>query len=1097
MLKVKRSFCALALGLAVCFPGSIYASDTHAIEKSIDQQKRKVTGTITDDYGTVIGASIAVKGTSTGTISDLNGNFSIEVSDGQVLVFSFTGYVTQEVTINGQNNLSIHLLEDAQVLDEVVVTALGMSRERKSLGYAVTELGGEEFAKINVVNPIGGLQGKVAGVQINMGNSGPQSSNRIIIRGNTSLGNNNQPIFVIDGVIIDNTVTNSAEWEAQLDFGNDIKNLNSDDFESVSVLKGAAATALYGSRAANGVILITTKKGKAGEGLGVSVSHSMMWDNVYKFPDIQNQYGPGTTTVWGLNADGSQNRNVGTTTQNFGPAYDGLPYTQGGEEWIYAAQKDNIKQMYQTGKYMNTNVAVQGGDDKGTFRLSYSHLKSNGTTFNNDYSRNSFSLNATRNISKFLTAEAGVAWVHSDTKNPTFQGGGRSPIYDFMYNVPRTYDTGYWLNNYKSAKGDGYNSQDPISYTATIWDYFENDRTQKEDNIRGNAKLDFKITDWLNVKLLGDFNKLYSNRENKILATGSSEYRGSSYNIDKTDKDQYKLTAIVNAHSTFGDFGVNGAVAVEQWNTSTSYYRANSQGGLRTPGQFDMTNSIQQATISTRINTNRKRINSAYAYVNLDWKSQVYLDITGRNDWSSALIYSDGSGTVSYFYPSVSASWLVTESFREQLPSFISFAKLRASYAIVGNDCDPYLTSIGYYKVDENNSTYPNPHTGSEYPNYVFDSNALRNLDLKPEKQHSVEVGAEIKFLNNRLGFDFAWYKTNTKNQILALSQANETGMQTRWINAGNIQNSGIELAITAIPIQTRDWNWDVNLNLTRNRNKIVSLVDGLSKYTLEGSMDMTAYATVGGAYGDIYSTYAYARNDKGEKILNQNGTFKRSGTSELIGSIQPDLMAGFSTALTYKNITVGAVLDARFGGDIASGSYNYGMASGTLKSSLKGRTKETGGLERTLSDGRVVYDGIIPDGVFDKGVVINNQDVSGMSYAEAYKQGLVQPLSAYSYYDGLHSWGTGIREATIHECSWIALREISIRYTLPKAWISKAGIQGLSLGLIARNLGYLYNSLPDNIHPEGLPSNRSAEFVERGGSAYTRSFGFNVNVTF
>ncbi|MGL4851805.1 MAG: SusC/RagA family TonB-linked outer membrane protein [Phocaeicola sp.] len=1104
----KKIRVALLASLLIQSVSSVYAGDGLSNSSNlldltsrlpnVVQQMGTISGNVVDESGEpLIGVSVLLKGTAVGTVTDFDGKFVLNnLKKGSILQISYIGYLNQEILYNGQTNLKIVLKEDAQALGEVVVTALGMTRDKKALGYAMTEISGAEIAKVNSVNPINGLQGKVAGVQINMGAGGPQSANRILIRGNSSLGINNQPIFVIDGVIIDNTVTNNTEWGSTQDFGNDIKNLNSDDFETVSVLKGAAATALYGSRAANGVVLITTKKGKIGDGVGVTVSHSMTWDKVYATPDLQHEFGPGLNPVWGLNADGTESRST-SDTRNFGPAYDGKPYQQSGYEMLYQDQPNNIKQMYQTGQYMNTNVAVQGGGEKSTFRVSYSYLRTNGTTFNNNYKRNSISANMTRDISSYLKAEVGVNWVKSFSKNPSFQGGGKSPNYDFLYAVPRTYDTAYWLQNYRSAKGDGWNSDDPTSYSGTIWEYLENNHTQGEDNFRGNLKLDFKITDWLNFKILGDMNKLTTMQEHKVLATGNSNYDGSSYQSYRTVKDQYKLTAMLSAHKSFGDFNVNASAAAEQWDTRSSYQNGWTNGGLRIPGKYDLSNSVNSPTYQMRNLDARKRINSVYAFASFDWKSQLFLDVTGRNDWSSALIYSDGTGNVSYFYPSVSASWILTESFRNKFPEFISFAKLRGSYAIVGSDCAPYLTSIGYYKISDN-VTYQNPITGVQYPEYAFDSSQLRNLNLKPERQSSIEFGAEMKFLKNRLGFDFAWYKTNTKNQILALSQAAETGMSSRYINAGNIQNSGVELTINATPIETRDLLWNVSLNITHNRNKIISLTDGLDRYNIEGGgFDVTAYATVGGAYGDIYTAYSFARDDNGQKLLNQEGGWKRSGYAEKVGSLQPDMLGGLSTSLSYKNVSLSAVIDARFGGDIASLSYNYGMYSGTLKGSLYGRTEELGGLKRTLADGRTVYDGMIPDGVFDKGIVIKNVDVSGMSYQAAYEKGLVEPISASNYYNNLYSWGTGIREASIMECSWVALREISIRWDLPRDWYRKAHLQNVALSFSARNLGYLYNSLPDNIHPEGLPSNRSTAFVEGGGPAYSRTFGFNVNVAF
>jgi len=1107
MLKVKRLFCALALGLAVCFPGSVHASDTHAGEKhSIDQQKRKVTGKITDDYGEVIGASIAVKGTNTGTISDLNGNFSIEVSDGQVLIFSFTGYVPQEITINGQTTLNVQMVEDAKALDEVVVTALGMSREKKGLAYAMTEIKGDEIARVNSPNPINGLQGKVAGVQIDMGSSGPQSSNRIIIRGNSSLSPNNQPIFVIDGIIIDNPVTGSTQWGAQMDFGNDIKNLNADDFESMSVLKGAAATALYGSRAANGVIMITTKKGKAGEGIGVSVSHSMTWDKVYGFMDMQDQFGPGANSAWPVNADGSINRTA-TTGRHFGPRYDGQLYTQSSsitansEDFYYKVAKNNIKDMYQTGAYMNTNVAVQGGDDKGAFRIYYSHLESNGITLNNGYDRNSINLNVSRNITKFLNVESGVTYVVSDTKNPTRQGGGGSPLYDFMYSVPRTFNTAYWLKNYKNENGDGWNAKSPY-YTSSLFNMLENNTTQKENNMRGYVNATLKFTDWLSLKLMGNMNRLNTLREWKVLANGRSNYDGAEYRFNKTEKNQYQLTAMLTARHQFNDFGVSGSAAVEQWDTRSSYYNAGTRGGLRRPGVFELSNSVQTINpADIRMDVDRKRINSIYAFVNLDWKSQVFLDITGRNDWSSALIYPDGSGNVSYFYPSIGGSWIASETLREQLPSAISFAKLRASYAIVGSDCNPYLTNIGFYKLDGDNPTYTNPNTGTTEPHYVFDAEELRNMNLKPEKQHSIELGLDMRFLNNRLGFDLTWYKTNTKNQILALSIPQESGLNRRWVNAGNIQNSGIELLLNGTPIENREWRWDVSLNITRNTNKIVELIEGVEQYQIEGGgMDLQGYATVGGAYGDIYTNYAYSRNEKGEILVRPDGGWTRAGKPTKVGNIQPKLLGGFNTTLSYKNISLNVILDGRFGGHIVSGTYNYGMDRGVLAGSLYGRDESLGGLPREyVSNGQTLTsnDGMIPEGVFADETVINGVDVSGMSYEEAYRQGLVQPISASQYYSNKFSWASGIREASVHKLSFIALREISLNWALPKKWVNAAYIQKVNVGLICRNVGYLYNSLPDNIHPEGLSTNRSYEFYESGGQPYNRSYGFNINVTF
>ena len=1096
--KMNKKVGMVLLGM-LCVPATAMYGEIIPVGpmSEISQQSGKITGTVEDHMGPVIGASVLVKGTTNGIMTDMDGKFELEgLKNGDVIQISYIGYVTKEVKYTGQATISVKMEEDSQALDEVVVTALGMSRDKKSLGYAMTELKGEDIAKVNSPNPVNGLQGKVAGVQINMGNSGPQSSQRIIIRGNTSLDGNNQPIFVIDGIIIDNEVTKTGQGQ---DWGNDLKNLNADDFESMSVLKGAAATALYGSRAANGVILITTKKGQKGSGLGITVSHTQTWEKIYDYPEMQNEYGTGNSPLWALNEDGSENRYV-TAGRSFGPRFDGKTFYVDGQEMVYSAKKDNLKSLYQTGTYRNTNVALQGGSEKSAFRFSYSNLASEGLTFNNEFKRNSFSLNASHDISDRLKAEGGFSYIESSTQNPTIQGGSGSPIYDFMYSVARDYDTDYWLQDkrYISPAGDGYNSQDPYGYSKTLYDYLENKYTQDEMSTRAFLNLDLKLLDWLTFKVKGDIYKLYTTNESKIMATGASNYDGSAYKINEKKKDQYKITGMVTAHHSFSDFNISGSVAVEQWDTREGYHNSSSQNGLTVPGLFDMTNSVQKATTEVRYNTNRKRINSIYAFANMDYKGIYFLDITGRNDWSSALIYGNGTGQTSYFYPSVGGSWLFVQGLRDVMPEFISFGKLRASYAVVGRDCAPYLTTgTGYYMFD---NTFDNPLDKQTYPYYKFDADELPNLDLKPEKQHAVELGLDMRFLNNRLGFDFAWYKTNTKNQILNLPVASESGVSSRWINAGNIQNSGIELLLTATPIETDDWHWDLSFNLTRNRNKIISLAEGVEKYQLKGGgIDTQAWATVGGAYGDIYTSYGYKRNENGEKLLNADGSYIRSNESVKIGSIQPKFLWGMTTSLSWKGITFNAVVDARFGGDIYSGSYYYGMNSGNIASSLAGRDTQYGGLERPLTDGtgRVANDGVIPEGVFQDGSVIKGVDVSGMSYQEAYEAGLVNPLSAYKYYDNVYGWSGGIREEGIHKCSWIALRELSLHWQLPKKWVQKVYMQNVNVGLVCRNVGFLYNSLPDNIHPEGLNTTYSSEYLESGGAVFSRNIGFNVNVSF
>ena len=1066
-----------------------------------------ITGTVTDAVGaTVPGVNVMVKGTSTGVVTGSDGKYSIAVPNRDaVLVFSFMGYATEEIAVSNRQIIDVVLHEDAMALGEVVVTALGMARDKKALGYAITEIKGDEIARSNTVNPINAMQGKVAGVQINMGAAGPQSSQRILIRGNTSLAANNQPIFVVDGVIVENEWTKTGGWEDR-DFGNALKNLNSDDFESVSILKGAAATALYGSRASNGVILVTTKKGKKGEGLGISFSHTQQWEKVYRFPDYQNEFGMGTTTVWTKNADGSDNRTI-STGKSFGPAFDGLPYTvtnPNGNAYngVYQAYPDNGYAWYQTGRYINTNLAVSGGTDRSTFRFSYSNLNSTGISLNNNFKRNNFLLNASHDISRLITAQAGFNYVQSNALNPTYQGDRLSPVYDLSYSVPREYDAEYWKQNRWSPNHDAPNNiNDPWGLASRFFEYMENNHNQMEENYRGYLNLIFNFTDWLAFTVKADMNRTYTKNERKRWASYDAmrNYSGSQYWLNESQNLQYKGTAMLTATHKVNDFSFSASLGAERFHADRSFHNSTTNNGLRAPGVFELNNSVNAATTDAYARINQRRINSVYGFINADWKGQVYLDVTGRNDWSSTLRYADGSGNVSYFYPSLSASWLLTETFKGQFPEIISFAKLRASYAIVGNGCDPYqITDPGSFQY---RATYTDTYFGTgQYAYFEFANNNLGAPNLQPEKQHSIELGFDFRMFQNRLGVDFAYYKTNTRNQILTLPTSSETGVTNRIINAGDIQNQGIELLLTGTVIKNTDWMWDLSFTYTLNKNKIVELYPGVTKYQLRGGSDIEAWATSGGAYGDLYSSYAYKRNDKGEKLLDQSGQYLRSNTSIMIGNSLPKFLGGLATNLRWKSLEFHAVLDSRFGGQIWSGSYNYGMSSGVLKSSLTGRTKEYGGLEREVSatDNRKVFDGMIPEGVFQpNSKAPNGTDISGMTYQKAYDQGLLPPLSASAYYDNLYNWGRGIREAAVTDISWVAVRELSLFWNVPKKWTQNVFIKDASIGFSVRNVGYLYNSLPDHIHPEGLRSNHSAEFQESGGAVYSRNYAIKINLNF
>jgi iron complex outermembrane receptor protein len=1066
------------------------------------QEKKVVTGTIKDERGTPLpGVTVIEKGTQNGAMTTAEGAFKVSVSPNATLVLSFIGYIQQEIPVNGQSTLDVVLKEDKTNLNEVVVTALGLKREQRKLGYAVTELKGSEIAKTNSINPVAALQGKVAGVDISSAAGGPQAAPRIVLRGAKSLNGKDQPIFVVDGVIFEND-----ESANDVNFGNVLKNLNPDDYESVTVLKGAAATALYGSRALNGAILITTKKGVARKGIGVSVSQTMQFETVYRAPiDLQNEYGAGRNGVFLKDSDGTD-RIDWAGSYSFGPKMQGqMAKLPNGQMAPYAAMPNNSKDLYQTGKYFNTNVAMEGGSDKATFRLSYSHLDNNSVSPNNDFTRNNFSLKTTAVISKFLSADAGVTYATSKTLNPDRQGGdytnlniGRKWVYVF----PRNYDPAYWSRkeNYLSATRA---RQDPGAYPGSdYWfaqEYYS--WTRKEALTTGYFALNGTATDWLKFVMRGNFSNEKTTDERKE-AGSSANFSGSDgyYSIAGVNKTQYTFTGMAMitpklGHDLEGTLNLGG----ETWNTGVGdQYSNKTAGGLRMPFIYALSNSVN-APIAEAKPLLRKRINSLFFAASLAYKGAFFLDVTGRNDWSSALTYPQGGGNNSYFYPSVSGAWEFTQSLKNQLPEVISYGKLRASYAMVGGDTDPYQINQGYYTKEY----FQGASTNNNLPLInIYSEDVLPNTNLKPSISHNVEFGADVRFFNNRLGFDVAWYKTNVKNQILKLPVPIESGVKERWINAGSMQNTGIELAINASPIQRTNFSWDLTLNGSHNKNKIIELIDGVTEYELNEDQSVRVIATAGAAYGQIVTNYGYTRAANGMPIISAISSdlgYKFNRGPAVVGNIMPDFNLGLSNNFTYKNFNLSFLVQARIGGDFFSASHQYGTGRGTVASTIYGRDAAHGGITYTDASGRTRDDGMIPEGVFENGyrIVHNGQqvDLGGMTFRQAYDQGYVRPLTPYQYYGMIGDWGIGIREASVFDASYVALREVSLGYTLPSSLVQRWRLNSLRVQVVGRNLGYIYNALPDHINPESVRNNKTSAFSEYGAVPFVRNMGVTIQV--
>lgn len=1102
-------------------------------------QNITVKGTVVDQQGEpIVGASIHVLGTNGGTTTNIDGEFTVTCDGNAKLEVTYIGFDKQTVNVGNRRSLNIVMKEGDETLNEVVVTALGMKRETKALGYAVTEVKSDEIERANTISPVAALQGKVAGVEINQSDGGMFGSTKIQIRGASTLNKNNQPIFVIDGVILDNPSSNTgdADWDSNInDYGNQLKNLNPDDFESVSVLKGAAATALYGSRGLNGAVVITTKTGKSGRGLGISFSQTLGIDYVYKAPDLQNEYLEGAfpgLVQYGDDYDKTGNRwsdNMSAYSRNNDGEYSMIEQhngNAGGVGWgphkSWAAGKqfeqydgtmgslsiypDNYKDAFNTGFNTNTNVSLQGGTDKTTFYASASYKYNKGLTPRNTFNRFSFLGKASQKIGNRVMLDFSINFVQSKPRNAQMNIGEAFA----SGNIPREYDVNKYKHLYKgehgglasATYGDQYRS---VPARDMWWNIYENDYYQKETTVRPVVNLTVDAASWLQFKAGVNFNYYYIDTEGKAPGAGYAN-EGGSYSLSHSSVKQENAYVSANVNKRLNDdFEVHGFLREEYFNQHAQYNGEHTNGGLVVPLQYFIANSKDQASFEG-YKYNTKRIVSTIFAVGASWRDQLFLDVTGRNDWSSALVYTSGHGNFSYFYPSVSGSWIVTETLRGKLPSWVSFAKIRASWAQVGNDTDPYYINSGYTlrSYTKSGKVY-----GLELPSEI------KSTNLKPERKNSWEVGLDWRFLQNRIGIDFTYYKENTKNQIMSVSVPGWSGVTNELINAGDIQNSGLEIALNTTPVKTRDWQWDLNFTYTHNANKIVSLHEDVANWiVLDGSPDYGNYRV--GSVAKVGSSYGLLMSDAKPKIDEKTGLpvitwlngyhspyTLRSGVVEEIGSMNPDFLGSLNTTLRWKNLSLYMMLDARFGGYVASYNSRYATAYGYSGTSLKYREGMQWVSQYENSKGITYYDGFIPNAVFDAGTKVTtpsgaSQDVGGMTYQQAYDAGYVEPahLQSWAYFS--NSWGQGVVNSDwLKKLNYISLREISLSYNVPQSIFRYIGARSLSVTLTGRNLCYLLNTAPNHENPESIRGTGASNFRMRSFSPYTASYLFTINATF
>ncbi|TKT88097.1 SusC/RagA family TonB-linked outer membrane protein [Dyadobacter frigoris] len=1057
-----------------------------------------IKGRITDSKGqTLPGVNIVIKDSQKGTASDADGNFQITVgSSADILVFSFIGYKTQQVIVGGKTSIDITMQEDNNVLDEVVVTALGISREKKSLGYSTQQVKGEILNESPASNFVNNLSGKIAGVNIS-GAGGVGSSARIVIRGESSLSMQSQPLFIIDGVPVGNDNTNNS---GSADYGNSASEINPADIESVNVLKGPAAAALYGSRAARGAIVITTKKGSNRKGVGVSFNSYLFVTKVGRLPKFQNKFGQGNNgqydgsnfgASWSAYPNGNNDdydeswgprMDIGTTRAQFdSPTTNGY---RGGDVAIsnrgdvlqtpWVSQPNNIKNFFTNGKKYYNNIAFSGGNEHGDYRLSLTSLNEKGVIPNNNLDRYQVNLNSSYKLSKKLTSSININYVRQTSDNRPDNGYGRSTfMYFFTWmgrNVNMNSLKNYWqpglegIRQYQYNYGENHNNPFFLQYQDT--------KGQNKDRVYGNVALEYAFTDHLKLKarVADDF---YNDFRPMQWAVSTVDYESGRYEIVQIKNEERNADFLLTYNNTTknGDFGINVSAGGNRFdNNGHSEDVAAPQ--LLIPGVYSIGNTGTALTGSS--NKFKKRINSLYGTANLNYKDYVYLDVTARNDWSSTL----PAGNNSYFYPSVSVNGNLKSIFN--LPEVFSQVQLRGSWAKVGNDTGPYALKNTYNYASPWGSNYALVGTGS-----------LLNPKLKPEIITTYEIGTAVSFFQNRLGFDVTYYNALSKNQIISLPSVQSSGATSRQINAGEIRNKGVEVVLNFTPIKTADFKWNITVNWAHNVGKLLSLTSDVDKIVQAApGEDASIQARVGQKMGSIWGP-GYQRVQDGPmkgNVIIFNDSYPR-GTSEdiYLGNYHPDWTGGIYNQLTYKGLSLNFMFGGQYGGKFVSRFYNKATGAGQLEESALGRGARTPGQEY---DGKYYIPGaaLMADGSYQP----NNTSTDG-----TYSAGVYGTNARYFIKKPLDH----ISEAQLFSSTYFKLRELSIGYALPSKWLANGKfIKTAKISVTGRNLFLVTPKSNKHFDPEVTTATDGSGLIpgfENMSTPSTRELGVSLNLIF
>jgi TonB-linked SusC/RagA family outer membrane protein len=1041
-------------------------------------QEVRVSGVVTSrsDAERIPGAVVSIKGTNRGTQTDADGKFSISANATDTLRFSFIGYNPVEQVVGKTKVINIALESAESRLNEVVVTALGISREKRSLGYAVQELKSKDIAEAKETNLVSALAGKLAGVTVT-NSQGGMGSARIVIRGETSIAGNNQPLFIVDGVPVDNSQLGIGTGR---DFANAISDLNPDDIESLNVLKGPNAAALYGSRAAGGVLVIKTKTGREAKGLGITVNSSASVESLLVLPSFQNVYGQGSGGQFSY-VDGKGGGLNDGVDESWGPKMDGrlIPqFFSNGVAVPFVAHPDNVKDFYETGYTLNNGLSIGGSNEKLDYRFSYNNTKQTGILPNTGISRNSFTVNTTYRIAPKLTLSTFANYTRAGADNlPGVDGRrGNSVTLQFIW-FGRQVDTRL-LRDYKNPDGTDYNWNHSY-YSNPYWIQNENTVGQNRNRFFGNARLSYDITDWLSANVRVGTDTYNDKRRYKVAyytnGTPFGSYTEDNYLVTETNSE-FTLNAKKKLNS---DFSVDGLIG---GNIRTNQYEQNYQQAprLAVRGVYTLNNS-RDPLISTNY-FSKLKVYSTFASAQFGFRDYAFVNLTARNDWSSTL----PPGNNSYFYPSVNASVILSDALHIK-STVLSQLKIRGGWAEVGKDTDPYQLV----------NTYPFSQPFGSYPLLTVNDKYLKK-DLKPEITKATEVGLEADFFNGRIRTDVTYYSSSSYNQILLADVSATTGSLKKLLNAGKINNHGVEVMLGATPVTTASgFRWDVNFNYAKNISKVVELdKEGfLNDYVLGSSGNMQVLASKGKRYGALYGK-AYKRDEQGRILVSASGAPQIADDKKVLGYYTPKWTGSVNNSFSFKGFSLGFLIDTRQGGSIWSGTNYTGIYTGVLAESLPGRDEEHGGLPYYFANNNQQTNAVrlqnhaaaAPNGetVYHDGIVFDGVTADGK------KNDVILP--AQRYYKSVYS--SSLNESSVYDASFIKLREVRVGYALPQELAHKWGLQSVNLTVTARNLWYIDKKVP-NIDPETAFNTGNGQGLETLQIPTVRSLGLNLRVSF